>query len=30
MHYHSEALIRELAARAQTFRINVLEMVYRN
>jgi transketolase len=30
MHYHSEALIRELAAKAQTFRINVLEMVYRN
>jgi transketolase N-terminal domain/subunit len=30
MHYHSEALIRELAAKAQTFRINVLEMVYCN
>jgi len=30
MHYHSEALIRELAAKAQTFRINVLEMIYRN
>ena len=30
MYCHSEALIRELAAKAQTFRINVLEMVYRN
>ncbi len=28
MHYHSEALIRDLSCRAQTFRINVLRMVY--
>jgi transketolase len=30
MHYHSEALIRDIACHAQTFRVNVLEMVYRN
>ena len=28
MHYHSEALIRDLSAKAQTFRINTLRMVY--
>ena len=28
MHYHSEALIRDLSARAQTFRINTLKMVF--
>jgi transketolase len=28
VHYHSEALIRDLSARAQTFRIDTLEMVY--
>ena len=30
MHYHSEALIRDLSAKAQMFRIHVLEMVYHN
>jgi transketolase N-terminal domain/subunit len=30
MHYHSEALIRELMAKAQVFRLHVLEMVYRS
>ena len=28
MHYHSETLIRDLSARAQTFRIKTLKMVY--
>jgi transketolase len=28
MHYHPEELIRELSVKAQTFRIQVLEMVY--
>jgi len=28
MHYHSEALIKELSERAQAFRIQVLKMVY--
>jgi len=28
MHYHSEELVRELSAKAQAFRIQVLEMVY--
>ncbi|MCU0510568.1 MAG: transketolase, partial [Anaerolineae bacterium] len=28
MHYHSEALIRDLSRRAQQIRINVLRMVY--
>ena len=28
MHYHSEALIRDLSAKAQQFRIEVLNMVY--
>jgi transketolase len=28
MHYHSEAMIRDLSARAQSFRIQVLKMVY--
>lgn len=28
MHYHPESLIRELSAKAQTFRINTLKMVY--
>ncbi len=28
MHYHSEALIRDISARAQAFRIQVLNMVY--
>lgn len=28
MHYHSEALIRDLSARAQAFRIQVLKMIY--
>lgn len=28
MHYHSEALIRDLSAKAQAFRIQVLKMVY--
>ncbi len=29
MHYHPEALVRELSARAMQFRIQVLEMIYR-
>ncbi len=29
MHYHSEALVRDISAKAQAFRIQVLEMVYR-
>lgn len=28
MHYHSEAMIRDLSARAQAFRMQVLKMVY--
>jgi len=28
MHYHSEELVRELSAKAQSFRIQVLDMVY--
>jgi transketolase len=28
MHYHSETLIRDISARAQSFRIQVLKMVY--
>ncbi|MGC8877619.1 MAG: transketolase [Anaerolineae bacterium] len=28
MHYHSESLIRDLSAKAQSFRIQVLKMVY--
>ncbi len=28
MHYHSEALIKDLSAKAQAFRIHVLKMVY--
>jgi transketolase len=28
MHYHSEELVRELSAKAQAFRIEVLDMVY--
>lgn len=28
MHYHSEALVRDLSAKAQAFRIQVLKMVY--
>lgn len=30
MHYHSEVLIRDLCAKAQQFRIEVLQMVYEN
>ena len=29
MHLHSEELIQELATKAQSFRIQVLQMVYR-
>ena len=29
MHYHSEALIKDLSAKAQSYRIQVLKMVYR-
>jgi len=29
MHYHAEALVRELSAKATQFRIQVLEMIYR-
>src|SRR3990172_6230329 len=28
MHYHPEALIKDLSCRAQTFRLQVLKMVY--
>ena len=28
MHYHSEELIKDIAAKAQAFRVQVLEMVY--
>ena len=30
MHYHSEALIRDISAKAQQFRLDVLQMVYEN
>ena len=29
MHYHSEALICDLSAKAQSFRIQVLKMIFR-